>query len=287
MTIEAVPTSRALVGTAVTLTYQHRSSDGEPATPTGTPTVSVADSTGTAVTVGSVSDDGDGSYSAIVAATDNPTTDIWSQTWSVDGADRVQTTAVVGATYVSTGEIRDLEPSLDDGTKYPTAGLLATRTIAEWEVERITNRAFVPRFRVAELAGSASDLVLPEWDVRTIRWISSVDPDGTVTPWTVDELANVQLDGSAGVIVSGRSWRRVRIGFEYGLDYPPEDIRRAVVKRIRWFANRPTSTIPDRATSYSVDGGTYRIQTANRDRTGDDDVDAVYQSWSRRDVGVA
>jgi hypothetical protein len=284
--VTTVPASRVLIGAAVTLTYQHRGADGEPATPGAEPSVAAIRSDGTTVTAGSVTNVGGGVYSAVVAAGENTQTDLWTVTWTADTVDHVSIVSAVAGIYFDSETLRSLEPTLNDEQRYPTETLLAKRVIVELEAERITNRAFVPRFGVAELAGSPNDLVLPEWDIRTVRWISTIASDGTATGWTADQLAEVHVNGSAGVL-SGVCWpTRVRVGFEFGLDAPPADVQQVAAKRVRWFANRPASTIPDRATSYSVDGGTYRIQTAGRDRTGDDDVDAVYQSWARKDVSV-
>jgi len=288
MAVEAVPARRVVLGADVVLTYEHGGSDGEPATPGGTPTVSVVDSSGEVVTVGSVSGSSS-TYSATVSAADSPRTDLWSVTWTADSADHEEMIAVVGGVYATTARIRALEPSLGDVGKYPAEVLLEKREIAEFEVEQITDRAFVPRFSVARRRGGSSGLVLPEWDVRSVRWVRTVNADSSVTDWTAERLALVDVvDGGAGVIgLRSGCWPDVvEVGFEFGLDRPPNDLETMVAKRTRWFANRPNSTVPDRATSYTVDGGTYRIQTEGEKRTGDDAVDAVYARWSRMEIVV-
>jgi hypothetical protein len=284
--VTVVAAQRALIGAPVTLTYQHRAANGEPVAPGGTPTVTAVDSLGGTVTVGSVTDVGNGVYTAVVAAGQNTEPDLWAVTWTADTVAHTSIVSTVAGIYFDSETLRDLEPTLNDEQRYPTETLIEKRGIVELEAERITGRAFVPRFGVAEMAGSPNDLVLPEWDIRSVRWIETIAANGTATPWTQPQLDEVTGNLDAGVL-SGVVWpTRVRVGFEFGFDHPPDDVRQAAAKRLRWFCNRPASTIPDRATSYTVDGGTYRIQTANRDRTGDDDVDAVYQSWSRREVSV-
>jgi hypothetical protein len=72
------------------------------------------------------------------------------------------------------------------------------------------------------------------------------------------------------------------VEYDHGLDYPPEEIRQAGILRLRSLIGQTTSSVPDRATSYSVgDGGTYRLSTPSKQKTGIPDVDGPYERYTR------
>jgi hypothetical protein len=50
--------------------------------------------------------------------------------------------------------------------------------------------------------------------------------------------------------------------------------------------NLNKSAIPDRASSYTVDGGIYRLDMPGAFKTGLPEVDAVYARYSRRSTGT-
>jgi hypothetical protein len=82
----------------------------------------------------------------------------------------------------------------------------------------------------------------------------------------------------------------VRIGYEYGLDRPPEDLKKASVQAIRAQLNTFASGIPDRATSLQpFDGGNIVLATPGLGPwiTGIPAVDEALKRYKWRDAVIA
>ena len=177
--------------------------------------------------------------------------------------------------------------------KYPDAAIRAARTEVEALFEDACHRAFVPRFRVDEVAGTNRwSLVLRRPEVRAIRWAVEVDWRGTESPVNV---SSVDADPSGVAIRRGSvPWppqtSKVRIGYEYGLSRPPDDLLRAIVTAIRMRLNTPKSAVPDRAVSFTqVEGGTVQLATPGVYGwiTGVPEVDEALKRHRWKDAGIA
>jgi hypothetical protein len=75
----------------------------------------------------------------------------------------------------------------------------------------------------------------------------------------------------------------VKVVVEYGLGGVPSDVLRAALTRGRHFLAAPTSGVPDRATSITMDGGgTIALTTPGLrgSKTGIPDVDVVLARYS-------
>ena len=212
----------------------------------------------------------------------------WAGT--VGGAPRTERDyiEVCGGFLFELAEARAAPPPLD-GTKYPTALLEALRVEVEQEAERITRRALVPRFARVAVAGTGSGrLMAPQGDLRVLR---AVTVDGVA--WSADQLAQVGLSES-GLLYARSGWwpapypagrRNIILEYEHGQDMPPYDIRKAGIVRLRTRAGLTDTTVPYRATSFTVpDGGIYRLATASKERTGVPEVDAAYLGY-QQDLG--
>jgi hypothetical protein len=191
---------------------------------------------------------------------------------------------IVGGFYFGLAEVRAMKPPLDPAI-YSTAELAAKRTEVEQEVDRITHTSFVPRFARVVLSGNGTDrLRTPDMDLRTIRAIKTAWLiGGTFHVWDSTEISYVGAH-IGGVLIRdiGLIWPRgtnnVIIEYEYGQEYPPEDLRSATKKRLRSLLSSSTSSIPDRTLSYSTpDGASYRLTTPSKEMTGIPDVDAAYE----------
>lgn len=278
---------RAVVGSAITLEYVHRNQHGDRDNTAVTPTVAVVRrSTGAAVTVSSVAiPDADevAVYTATIAAVDNDRLDELVATWTVDGVGHTRIVSIVGAPYFTLEQAEDTgyesyaEPDADRSRR--------ARIIAERECERIVGRVYVPTFRQIRtlISTAASTLVVPDLELRALVAVDEYDTDGTTVnkSWTAAELAAVHLDTGGMIERLAAAWSPclTTIGYEFGLDQPPDDIAEAVIRRWRYHLAHPASAIPDRATTFSAgEGGTFRLSTAGPKRTGDHDVDAVYLS---------
>lgn len=181
---------------------------------------------------------------------------------------------VVGGYLFGLAEARALPPVLD-AVRFPTGMIAATRVAVEQECEKICGRAFVPRFR-REKVRIINDKVMPtEVDVRAIRSVTirGVPYTGWYWPDRRGPITNV----SPGYVDDYDA----TIEYEYGMDYPPEEIRQAAMLRLRSRLTATDTGIPSRALSFSVtDGGVYRLATPGQKATGVPEVDAAYQRYA-------
>lgn len=253
---------------------------------TGTVAYAIKRLDGTAVSSGTASGPAPaGVYQVTVPA--QSSVDILTLDWTgvISGAtvtarDYVE---VVGGFLFGLAEARAMPPVLDS-VKYPTATLAAKRITVERECEEICGQAFVPRFGRAAVSAGRPTLTLPDVNIRTLRGVSV----GGVT------ISTTGLAVSASGVVSGGSWPvstpniPVIVEYEHGWDYPPEDLREAAMLRLRSRLSMGDSGVPQRALSFSVaDGGTYRLSTPSKKRTGIPDVDGVYERYTTDAGGFA
>lgn len=301
-------TTRILRTAPATLT--HAFYVGETATDaTGAVSVTVTDATGATVTTGTAAPAGNGTgrytfalpaQAALAALTVD-----WSATVAGTAVVERDLCEITGGFFFTLAEARASDPSFADVAKYPPADLVVFRQEVEEECERITRRAFVPRYRRLVLDGTGTrDLPLPDGGDEIVAGIllrgvrlpirsATVAPRVGQTPvaLTVGQLAalTVTRDGLLRRTDHG-SWTEgtgnVVVEYEYGQDAPPADLRRVALLRLRSRSNLLRSGVPDRAISFQVaEGGTYRLSTPGASRTGIPEVDAVYDRYSRGDGG--
>ena len=287
----SVPTSRIVRGANANLAYQGVDADGEPADP-GTVTVQVTRADGSDVKAAGTATTGSGANPRKVEllAADTFQLDVLTAAWSIGGTVVAVTEhEVVGGVYLSSSEIRAVEPALSSVTEYPVSALITARQQVEQMFESACNRAFVPRFRVDALSGEGQGaLVLRRPDVRRIRFVN-VHNGVEFESVDVDELRVNEL----GAVV-GYDWPHgflnIQVGYEYGLDRPPADLRNAAVQAIRAQVNTFRSGIPDRATSFQpIDGGNVVLATPGLGPwvTGIPAVDEAIKRYRWRDAAVA
>lgn len=198
---------------------------------------------------------------------------------------------VVGGFIFGLAEARAQPPVLDT-LKYPTAKLAQKRIGVEQECEEICGQAFVPRFaRVSFMLDMNSGvntlnskLTLPHIGIRTLRAASINGVTQTLAGLTVSPSGVLRGLTWAGVITG----TPVILEYEYGMDYPPEDLKDACMLRLRSRLSSGDSGVPQRALSFSVgDGGVYRLSTPSGNRTGIPDVDGVYERYTMDRGGFA
>lgn len=291
-----VADQQILRATAGTLSFQYLDSAGEPADP-GVVTIGVIRADGTVVqapggaTVGS----GVAPRTFALTAVQTAALDLLTATWtrSSDSTTYVTKAEVVGGYYATVAQIRASDPILGDIDKYPTADLQAQRAEIEQAVEEITEVSFVPRYQREALNGTGTHtLFLPRAMPRRIVAVSEIDSDGNVTAWTGSEVAAIRLGPTRTIVSQLRTFPcgagNIVVAWEHGYDRPPTEVRDKALLLQRYRAVRPNTSIPARATSFQIDGGTvYRLDTAGRKRTGIPDIDAVLDRWSMAYGGVA
>lgn len=246
---------------------------------------------GTAVVSGTAGHAGAGQpYTAVLPSANTALLDTYTLDWSgtvAGGAVTVRDfVEVCGGFLFGLGEAQRKPPALNP-TKYPVADLAAARIQVEVECERMCGVAWVPRFkRVAVEGNGQAKLMTPHTQLRALR---AVTVEGTA--WSAPQVAAVRVSESGVLTLPGGSWpagqwlggvwtygTRIILEYEHGYDYPPEEIRTAAIVRLRSILGQFDTSVPYRAISFtSGDGGTYRLSTPAKDRTGIPTVDAVYE----------
>lgn len=224
-----------------------------------------------------------------VALTGTHTADLdtLTATWTTTNLGTLTTRhEVVGAHLFSVAEARATSTALASTSNYPTAKIEAVRAQILDEFERITGRAFVPRFHYARYPGDGTAYLslhtMPLLSVRSVETYSS----GAWTAYDEDELADVIVEWSAlrrdayGYFTAG--YRNVRVGVEYGYEQTPGDIKEAALTVLRYKLLEPNQT--ERALSQTTDMGTIQLSTPNPERNrwyGLPLVDAVLAEYQR------
>lgn len=260
MLLHTVADQQLVAGTAGKLSWQPVDSDGEPVNP-GVVTVAVVRSDGSTVFSAGTPTDGTGAAARSVAVSPAHTAsvDILSATWSVSGTVVASTVhEVIGSALLSRAEFVAREATM--GTVESAPFVRARREVDDL-FKRETRRGLTPRFAVERFdVGRAScRLVLRYPDVRAVRWARHVTSSGA----TAIDVSGVgpSAPGFAD-LADGWPVGMVEVGYEHGYDRAPFDIVGAAARYLRSTAGKPTSGVPDRATSYSDgQGGVTQLAT--------------------------
>lgn len=226
-----------------------------------------------------------GLASVALSADETAVLDSLTLTWVEEGGGTYETVAdVVGGFYFSLDEARYAAPGFTDTSKYPNELMADVRQEVEEELERITGRAFVPRYRRVVL-NSGTLIRPPDVDVRKIRSLNfdgrnvatSVGLDGTLYMLSASQIANAAEEYSSGL----PQYQAV-IEYEYGLSSPPADLKRAALIRMVSRLGLSKSGVPDRNEYQLVDGQLFTVTQpgVRGSLTGIREVDAVYSSYS-------
>lgn len=245
-------------------------------------TVAITRLDGTAVDSGSAANPETGVYTYTFPG--QASVDLLKVTWTgvFNGATTsvVDYVEVVGAFYVSIDRIRNAPPALDL-SRYSAQQLAEARTEAELECEEITGVSFVPRFGRDIVDGTnGCELTLNTIETRQLL---KVTIDGTVL--TNDERDAIEVSLSGVLYRYGGIWPRghknIIVEYEYGQEFATPNIAKAVVMRSRYWVGITDTSVPYRATSITTSaGGTYRLSTPSKAKTGVPDVDAIYaREW--------
>jgi hypothetical protein len=266
---------RVAVGQPTKLTV--RLEDAEGGARTGlTVDASVADESGNAVASGTATDEGSGEYSYIAPAPDRPGR--WTVIWTPGSGPPVETYAdVVGRRYSSIAALRqtrDLD-SVDAST------LDRRRTEAAALFEDFCGTAWTRRYgqtrAPVESDGSLWPGVAPVREIRSAQTATGNSVD--VSGWTADD-AHFNTGRDGGELLDA--------GFVYGQDTMPADLYAQYLVYVRYLTLGANSDVPDRATSFSVEGGTFEINQAGAGKpTGLPEVDAALRRHQRAPVAAA
>ena len=246
----------------------------------GTVTVAVMRADGSAVTgVGAVTSAGDGVYTVTLPA--QADLDVLTATWT-GATTKVRTThEIVGRQLVELAEIR-AQTNLSSAS-YTNTMLEDARAWFLDTVDDFCGFSPIPRYAYETASGDGTSTVriTNRAYVRAIRSVA-VDGEevGDLTGWDLD---NGLLSGTT--FPYGRN--NVTVGYEYGLDHPPADLKRAALTAIRYrLLTDVNSQLPDRAMSISNEYGNIQMAQPNRKGpTGIPEVDAVLMRYRLVTVG--
>ena len=249
---------RVLVDTPATISNSWYS-DGVIADP-GTTTIGITAADGTVVQAAGTATTGSGAAARTYALTTTHTAnlDLLTVTWTTQNFGVAVTyVEVVGGFLFSVADARAISP-LNNTTTYPTAKIVAVRTLVEEAIEDACGVAFVPRYRRETLSGLGEpDLPLGRAQIRSVR-TASIDGEALSS----DDLELV-LPHSTRYLNYENNWDtgygNVIVGYEHGFDFPPARITRAALMLAkRWLVEGP---IDDRATSLITEDGTFALVT--------------------------
>lgn len=221
-----------------TVTWQPTDQNGEQADATGTPTVTITRADGTEIT-GITPTLAAGTVTVTLPATVTDELDRITIVWKLDGNERGSTVVdVVGSVYVTTKRLKEENEVF---ASKPDAVLRAKRDAVESWFEEKMARSFVPRFDTYTVATDATLITLPRRDVRRIVWVHDADGDA----WDSDDVDDIVVLGEARWGLEGTFDAGTVIGYEHGLDEPPEDIITAVATAVRLEVAAPRLRIDD------------------------------------------
>lgn len=282
--------------------------DGTLTDATGAVTVTVTRADGTALATDAATTkpaDTTGVYRYALAAQANldRLTLTYSGTWGGAVQTETQTVEIVGDFMFTIAEARASDSALASPTDYPNAIIVATRQEVEDEFEGWTGVSWVRRYARDRVAGgNVATLLLPHWPVGvnavtglpavySVRSYSAAD---AYTAFTADELADLIVDGPYLRRFGGSTFAlgngNLVVEYEHGFDRVPADLKRAALTRLRYRLTANRSGIPDRALSYSSEGGsTFAIATPGMrgSKTGIPDVDAVLARYDHSVPAIA
>lgn len=229
-------------------------------------------------------------YSFVFSGSD--TLDNLTVTWSATvGGDAVvldeDFIEVVGGFYFSLAEARAIDPKFADTGRFTTDDIKAKRIEVEDECERITGRAWVPRFQRDILSGSGQNiLVLSKTMLRRVRSITvdgALMDSGTVALFGGDRLGALRFSQNVQASASAPGWAygsgNIIVEYEHGHDRPEPPVVRGAKLRMKSFLLTTQSPMMDRAERVmTVDqsGGTVTYGSPSEDRTGIPETDAAY-----------
>jgi hypothetical protein len=207
----------------------------------------------------------------------------YTVTWD-GGSTAVDSTAfeVVGSFLFTVPDARGSDMDLADATRFPAGDIRHYREVVEDEFQTITGRSFTRRVRRFEFSGDGSQTVIvPLFDVTAVTAVSDGSNALGVTGWVLSPSGVLQApyEFTEGVTYT--------LTLEYGVPFPPDDIKRAGLLRLRSLLTAERSGIPDRATAFvASEGGNFTLAVAGRNgyETGIPDVDAILNRYKYRIV---
>lgn len=234
---------RVVQNTPATIEWRPVNQHGEPATPSGTPTVVVTRADGT--TISGLTPTTNDPVTLSLTTTHTADLDRLTIVWKLDTVTRgIDQVVISGGVYLTPYQLIETYSQLNQ-----TQNTELRRYVAQVEswFERKCRRAFVPRFDIARISGDSA--ILEFCEIRSIEWVHNLDDD---TAWSESEIAEIEIVGDERGMLRGEFGDGVTIGYTHGLDSPPDDILSAAMTAVRLQAASPRIRLED--LPYPVEG---------------------------------
>jgi hypothetical protein len=219
----------------------------------GAVTVTVTGDDGTLVASGPAGGSGTGPRTFTLTTTHTASLDRLTVLWTSASLGTLDSTVeIVGDFLFATAELDPLVPAATTD-----AEIQAARTRVEQALEDACGVAFVPRYDRATVLGDGSSLLrVGRPYLRRVRW-ASTSTLGLTTALTTTDIAALTAV-PYGFVTGGYRWTTgslVTVGFEHGMDRPPEPARAAALDYARFLLTQDQS-IDSRVTQLQTDDGT-------------------------------
>jgi hypothetical protein len=286
--IGTLPATRIVRGASgATLSHQFTDSDGEPAAPSGTVTVSVTRSDGTTVSTGAVAGTSTDPRTASLAVSEVADVDWLTAVWSDDGTEvATDTVEVVGGVIMDFTTAKTIDPALTD----KSASFARARRATEDTLTQELGRSPFERFYTERLDGTGTCELRVTWpDVIAVDWVKVWTSSTAYTSFTSTELAAIPATGLSRRLLrtDGSPWpygtQNIEIGYRFGMLALPTDIRDNLVLAIRHHMAKFAANMPFLGQTVEIEGGGVLSQNRpglGRSITGNDEVDASIRRYA-------
>lgn len=280
---------RILKGRATKATAVFHDLDGvASALDSGLPSVTAVDLLGESVTLGTIALEADGvTYSVVVPAQSAVDTLTLTWTGTVDSESQSVTTNVriVGGSYASLNQAKTMR---DVSANFTDAEIVDAMNEAAEVFDTALGVPFVPRAGYAKF--KYEDTNGTDWMLEThfVRDILDVHINGTqadtVANWEFYDYGLVVFDEDQTFTTDDV----IEVVYEYGRESVPPDLRGAYLHYVRFLLIGDANDVPERATSLTIDGGTFDISIADAEHpTGLPQVDAALARYNASLPSVA
>jgi hypothetical protein len=209
-------------------------------------------------------DTGTGTVTYVLTPAQTATLDIlrvtWTATFGGQSQGFIDYVEIRGDVLFTVADARTIKP-LDSTTSYPTANIVAARTLAETALEEACIVPFVPTYFKCTLDGNGkTDILLPVTRPLTITSAVIDGTAATVSDITLYDTGNLFLgvgwsrDWSSASPASQARRGNIVITGTHGYAAPPPRVSRACLLLAKRFL--VDSPVSDRATSLTTQDGT-------------------------------
>jgi len=271
-----------------TLLYGYFYVDGVLTSAAGAVTVAVTREDGTAVTSGTATSVAVGTYSFSLAVQTD--CDVLTVAWTGNVAGLTTTirtrVEVVGGRYCTLSEVR-AQDGLSDTTIFPVSVLEDAIRWAEDTIDKYVGVPFTLRYNRERITGDGSaDIKLRQlfpYRILGVKENGTSAASVVWADWTLYDSGAITKDEGyfESPATTNLAGRNIELKYEYGYQYPPDDIAWCARTLARYYCIELFNRMPDRATAVQNEYGTVNMAMAGGPGrpTGLPDVNAVLNRY--------